>query len=443
MDPLLTGLIGVILLFVLLAAGVHIGFSLMISGFIGLSIILGDFEPAIKMTVTAFYHRITSPVLVTLPLFVLMGYLASGGGISRNIYNSLSLWFGRFKSGLGIATVFACTAFGTVCGSSLVTAAVFTKICAPEMRRCGYEKKLAYAICASAGAIGMLIPPSILAVVYGILSGESIGKILMAGVAPGLLLTIGFSLAIVIIGMIKPSSIKAVARPSVAWSERIKSLKDWWSVVIVSIVIFGGLYGGVFSPSEASAVAAFLLLIIYLFIAIVGKEGGEKKSELMGIFSETAVTSAMVFLVLGSATVFSNFITMAGLTKKLLNLIMGSQVSPFVIVLIIIFFILILGCFLDSTSILCITIPVFNPIIKAIGIDPIWYATVIILSVEIGLITPPFGMNVFAAKGAAEPDVKMEDIFGGVIPFFIVMMLVLILLLAVPQISLFFPRFVE
>jgi tripartite ATP-independent transporter DctM subunit len=289
----------------------------------------------------------------------------------------------------------------------------------------------------------MLIPPSILAVVYGILSGESIGKILMAGVAPGLLLTIGFSLVIVIIGMIKPSSIKVVARPSVTWNERIKSLKDWWSVVIVSFVIFGGMYGGVFSPSEASAVAAFLLLIIYLFIAIVGKEGGEKKSELMGIFSETAVTSAMVFLVLGSATVFSNFITMAGLTKKLLNLIMGSQVSPFVIVLIIIFFILILGCFLDSTSILCITIPVFNPIIKSIGIDPIWYATVIILSVEIGLITPPFGMNVFAAKGAAEPDVKMEDIFGGVIPFFIVMMLVLILLLAVPQISLFFPRFVE
>lgn len=442
MDPLITGLIGVTLLFVLLAVGFHIGFSLMISGLIGLSLVLGNFEPAIKMAVTAFYHKITSPVLITVPLFVLMGYLASGGGISSSIYNSLRLWFGNFKSGLGIATVFACTAFGTVCGSSLVTAAVFAKICAPEMRRCGYEKKLSYAICASAGAIGMLIPPSILAVIYGILSGESVGKILMAGVAPGVLLMIGFSLAVVVIGIVKPSSIRLVPRPSVTWNEKIRSLKDWWSVLIVSVVIFGGLYGGVFSPSEASAVAGFALLVIYVLIAILGKKITEKKLELKGIFAETAMTSAMVFLILGSATVFSNFITLAGLTKKLLNLIMASKVSPFVVVLIIVFFILILGCFLDSGSILCITVPIFNPIINALGVDPIWYATVIILSVEIGLITPPFGMNVFATKGVAEPDVKMEEIFAGILPFLIVMMLTLILLLAVPSISTFLPSFV-
>jgi len=443
MENLGISLVGVIALFVLLAVGVHIGFALMISGFVGLFLLRHEIAPVMNMIVSAFYHKVTMPVLITLPLFIIMGFLASGGGISQDIYRSLSLWVGRFKSGLGIATVLACTAFGTVCGSSLVTAAVFTKISAPEMRRNGYEKKLAYGICASAGAIGMLIPPSMLAVVYGILSGESIGKLLMAGVAPGLLLTVGFSVAIVLIGMVRPDSMRVAEMPTVSWGARFRSLKDWWSVTIVAGCIFGGLYGGVFSPSEAAAVAAFALFVIYILMMLLGKHRQEKVKELRGIFFETAVTSAMVFLVLGSATVFSSFITMSGLTKFMVQVIVDSQASPFSIVLIIVGFILILGCFLDSTSILCITIPIFNPIIRTLGVDPIWYATVIIMAVEIGLITPPFGMNVFATKGVAESDVKMEEIFSGVLPFLVVMLLVLVFLLAFPAVSTFLPSMVE
>ena len=443
MENMGIGLIGVIALFVLLVLGVHIGFALIISGFIGLYLIRPEIGTITSMVISSFYHKVTMPALITLPLFIIMGFLASGGGISHNIYRSLALWIGRFKSGLGIATVLACTAFGTVCGSSLVTAAVFTKISAPEMRKQGYEKRLAYAICASAGAIGMLIPPSMLAVVYGILSGQSIGKLLMAGVVPGLLLTVGFSAAVVLIGIVKPSSMQAPEMPAVSWNERWKSLKDWWSVVIVALCIFGGMYGGIFSPSEAAAAAAFVLFVIYLLMMFLGKNRQEKFKELMDIFFETAVTSAMVFLVLGSATVFSAFITMSGVTKFMLNTIMSSQASPLVIVLIIQFFILILGCFLDSTSILCITIPIFNPIIISLGIDPIWYATVTIMAVEIGLITPPFGMNVFATKGVAEPDVTMEDIFAGILPFLAVMFLTLIFLIVFPSVCTFLPSMVE
>ncbi len=445
MDSLTIGFLGIGALLFLIVVGVHIGFALILSGTLGLYMILQQSGPVMNTVVSGFYHKVTSPALVTVPLFVLMGFLASGGGISRSIYESLSLWFGKFKSGLGIATVFACTGFGTVCGSSLVTAAVFARISAPEMRNSGYDKKLAYGICASAGAIGMLIPPSILIVIYGILSGESIGKLLMAGITPGLLLTLFFSLTIIVVGWIKPVMLGDISKhTAVSLRQRLYSLKNWWSVGIVAFVMFGGIYGGVFSPSEAAAVAAFLLLVIYLSITVFSrtKRAGIKK-ELLGMFYETAITSAMIFFVMGGATVFSSFITLSGITAKLSAFITSSGMSEIVVVLIIVFFVLILGCFLDSTSILCITIPVFNPIINSMHIDPIWYATVIILAVEVGLITPPFGLNVFATKGVAQPDVELEDIFTGILPFLVAMMLALILLLAFPPISIFLPSFVE
>ena len=452
MDAMTASISGVVLLLILLVTGVHIGFALIAAGIAGLIVVLGSFTPVITSVVSAFYHKVSMPALVTVPLFVLMGFLASGGGISRQLYESLSLWLGRFRSGLGVATVVACTAFGTVCGSSLVTAAVFAKISAPEMRRCGYDKRLAYGICASAGAIGMLIPPSILAIVYGILSGESIGKLLMAGVAPGLLLMVVFSSQIIFyyakfkpemlnvggMGVVKKATLK----------EQLASLKHWWSVAIVAVIIFGGMYGGVFSPSEGSAVAAFVLLVIYLGLGYANRHkpresGLTMKQELASIFNETAVTSSMIFFVMGGATVFSNFITLTGVTGQISTFLTGAGIAKINVVLMIMVIILILGCFLDSTSILCVTIPVFNPIIKSLGIDPIWYATCVIMAAEVGLITPPFGLNVFATKGAAEPDVGLEDVFAGSMSFFLGMVAVLLLLLFVPIVATFLPSFVE
>jgi len=441
MDALTIGIIGIILLFVLLALGVHIGVALIASGLMGLWILTG-FEGAIKMVTSAFYHKVSKPALITLPLFILMGHLASGGGISQGIYNSLSMWLGRFRSGLGISTVAACTAFGTVCGSSLVTAAVFAKISAPQMRRYGYDKVLAYSICASGGSIGMLIPPSILAIVYGTLSGVSIGKVLMAGVAPGILLLLAFSATIVIIGKIKPSMVGRPMEPS-TWRERITSLKSWWSIVIVGIVIFGGMYAGIFSPTEAGAVAAFILLVIYLFVTLPNLNRKESIKELLSNLTETSVTSAMIFLVMGGATVFSHFIVLSGITTALSDMMLGTGLPSFLIMAIFTGIVLLLGCFLDGISILCITIPVFNPIAIASGIDPIWYATIIILSIEVGLITPPLGLNLYATKGVAEKDVSLEDIFKGAIPFFIAMLCTLAFLYAFPMVSTYLPSFVN
>ncbi len=446
LDPFVIGSLGIALLFVLLAMGFHIGFALIISGVAGIMTMVG-FESTMSMVINSFYHKISNPSLITLPLFILMGHLSSGGGISKDLYESLSLWLGKFRSGLGIATVLACAAFGTVCGASIVASAVFSKISAPQMRKQGYNKSLAYAICASSGAIGMLIPPSILAIVYGTLSGVSIGKVLMAGIAPGILVTIAFSVAIILVGKIKPQWIQtdpdAVYSPT--WKDRIKSLKAWWSVSIVGVAIFGGMYGGIFSPSEAASVAAFLLAVIY-FIRVLFADQAEKKrliKQLWSCLSETAVTSALIFFIFGSATVFSQFIVLTGLTTRLSDMFAGSGLSPAVLVLTFTVVFLILGIFLDGISILCITIPVFNPLINAAGINEIWYATIVILSVEVGLITPPVGLNLFASKGVAEADVSLEDIVRGIFPFFFAMLACVALIFLFPEISTFLPQLVD
>ncbi len=443
MDPYVVALLGGILLFVLLAVGVHIGIALAISGFVGITYLAG-FHQAVTMNVSAFYHKISNPGLITLPLFILMGYLASGGGISKNLFDSLSLWLGRFRGGIGIASVIGCTFFGTVCGSSVVTTAVFSKICAPEMRRQGYGKSVSYAICASAGSIGMLIPPSLIAIVYGMLSGVSIGKVLMAGVMPGILWAVLFSIAIMLIGKFKPAEIP-LSPIHATWKQRFSSLKLWWPIAIVAFCIFYGMYGGIFSPNEAAAVASFVLFVAYIMANIIRHKGAkrqQKLKEMKGLFTDTATTSALIFLVMGAATVFSNFLILTGVATKILDFVSAWGLGKYGILCLFSFIYLILGCFLDSISMLCITIPVFNPIVAGAGIDPIWYATIVIVSVEIGLITPPVGLNLYAAKGVAEADVSLEDIIAGILPFLAAEIVSLMIIFGFPQLSTWLPAYV-
>ncbi|MEM4406457.1 MAG: TRAP transporter large permease [Candidatus Methanomethylicaceae archaeon] len=441
MDPSLVAFLGLVLLLVTLALGVHIGIALTISGLVGMSLISG-FYPALKTATGALYHKVSNPTLVTLPLFILMGVLAGSGGISDQIYETLNKWLGKVRAGLGISTIFGCAAFGTVCGSSLVTAAVFAKTAAPQMRRQGYDKTLSYSICATAGTIGMLIPPSILAVVYGMLSGLSIGKVLMAGVAPGILLTIGFSLVVFLISIINPAKVGPPLH-SISWKERLRSIKNFWTIAVVGSCIFGGIYGGVFTPTEASAFAAFALIVIHAILRLpkLGLDGFSK--ELLSALRETSITSGMIFLVMGGATVFSQFVVLCGLAGKLSRFFSAAGLDMHTTVALLCFFILILGCFLDGISILSITIPVFNPIVAAAGADLVWYATLAILATEIGLVTPPVGLNVYATKGVAETDVRLEDIFRGIIPFFMCEVIVLVILYIFPWVATFLPSFVD
>jgi tripartite ATP-independent transporter DctM subunit len=276
------------------------------------------------------------------------------------------------------------------------------------------------------------------------LSGLSTGKVLMAGVAPGILWALLFSLAIILIGKFKPDQIPISSIPA-TWRQRIVSLKLWWPIVIVAVTIFGGMYGGVFSPNEAAAVASFVLFVAYLFGNIVRQKGTKRQlklKEMKSLFTDTATTSALIFLVMGAATIFSNFIVLTGIATKILAFISSWGLESLGVLILFSLIYLVLGCFLDSISMLCITIPVFNPIIDAAGIDPIWYATIVITSVEIGLITPPVGLNLYAAKGVAEADVSLEDIISGIFPFFAAEIVALFIIFAFPAMSTFLPSYV-
>jgi C4-dicarboxylate transporter DctM subunit len=433
MDPLLVGIIGIICLIVLLALGVHVAVALGFVGFLGSSVLVG-IDSAVWGGVNIFYYKVSSYAFVTIPLFVVMGYLGSEGDLSKNIFSALNHWIGRIKGGIGIATVCSCALFGTICGSSLVTASVFSVICAPEMRRQGYEKNLAYGICASSGLIGMLIPPSVLAVVYGVLSGESVGKLLIAGIYPGILLTIFYSLTIYIIAKIKPQSIQVAAGANVTWREKLKGVANLWPVVVIALIIFGGIFGGVFNPTEAGAVAALVVLVL-----VISVQRRESWKLIPLAFRDTATTSAMIFLIFGGAAIFSQFLVLTGIATKTAEAILGLHLSKISLLFLISILYLILGCFLDSVSMLSITIPLFNPIIRSMGINPIYYAVIVILSIETGMITPPVGLCVYGSKAVAEPDVTLEDIFKGVLPFFVAALIALIIVIAYPPLCILLP----
>lgn len=435
MDPILIGISGIVFLFILLFLGVHIGVALGITGILGMALMVGV-DGAVSAAVNVFYYKVASFALITIPLFVLMGYLASAGDLSKNIFRTLHQWFGGFKSGIGIATVLSCTFFGTICGSSLVTASVFSVTAAPEMRRSGYEKKLAYGICASAGMIGMLIPPSILMVIYGVFSGESVGKLLIAGIAPGILIAVLFSLTIMVLVKLKPELIQANSYDETGSGKRFSwnTLYNIWPVIVVAVVIFGGIFGGVFSPTEAGAVA---VLVIFIVLMILKRRDAWKL--VTPAIVNTLSTSAMIFLVLGGAAIFSQFLVLAGIAGDLAEFVKSLQLSKYALISIIALFYLILGCLLDSISMLSITIPLFNPLAEAYGMDPIWYAVVVIVSIEIGLITPPVGLNAYASKSVAEADVTLENIFLGVLPFFFVALLSVVIIIIFPWLSTILP----
>lgn len=434
MDPFWVGIAGLAALAVLLLAGVHVGISLAMVGFLGLCFVLG-FKPAIYTLVGGTYHRIASWDLMTLPLFVLMGLLAAGGGVSKTLYDGLTLWVGKIRGGLGIATTTANALFGTLSGSSLVNAVVFSKIAAPEMRRYGYDKKIAYALCASAGMIGMLIPPSIMMIVYGAVSGDSMGALLIAGTAPGIVLTITIIGAIFLITIIKPAWI---GRPSdmetVTWRQRFAVLPSFWPVGVIAASLFGGIFGGVFTPTEASAVATFVVFIVLLIL-----KRRDSLALLKTSLIDTASISAMIFLLFAGATIFSRFMVVTGFSSMIVESIIGLGMSNLALVVLISFLVLVLGVFLDGVSIVLICVPIISPAIRSLGMDSIWFAMVFVLAIHIGQITPPVGFTVFAAKGVAEPDVSLEDIFRGCIPFFVAALVALAIIILFPWLSTILP----
>jgi C4-dicarboxylate transporter DctM subunit len=416
----------------LLALGVHIGLALALAGVLGSWVILGQFSSVFGLLKSSPYYSISVYELSVVPLFILMGMFSLYGGISESAYRAINSWVGRIRGGLGIATVWACTAFGATSGSSVAAASVFTKVSYPEMKKEGYEPHFACASVAVSAGIAMLIPPSLYAVIYGMLAQASIAKMLMAGVLPGLLQAMTLSLGVYFMALKNPK-IAPISKVSYSWKDRTVNSLQSWPMLVLAAIIIGGIYSGVFTPTEAAAVGAFAALVIS-----VGKRK-LKMAQLKESLIETAYTTAMLNLVIIGATVFSRLLTVSGFPNWLAGLIASAGLSPLVLVIVILVIFIILGCFIDAMSIMFITIPIFAPIIAAAGVDLIWFGVLTTVALNMGTITPPFGLCVYTAKAVAGPDVTVEGIFRASFPMYVPVLGTLVLLAAFPVISTIIP----
>ena len=429
MSTELIGVLGILVLFILLAMRMYIGMAMMVVGFVGTGFIIG-WQPSLDLLGLLPMDESASYNLSVIPLFILMGQFAFISGISTDIYNTVYKWMGHLRGGLAMATVLACAFFSAVSGSSLATGATMGMVAIPEMLKYKYDPRLATGCVAAGGTLGILIPPSIGFVIYGIQTEQSIGKLLMAGLLPGIMLSGLFILAIIIMCAFKPEM--GPHGPAASWSVRFKSLSGTWGMLLLFLLVIGGIYTGIFTPTEAAGVGAFGALLI---LAIKRKLTWSAVVQCLG---ETGKMTAFIFLIIIGAAVFSYFLALTGLPTLLSDFIIGLTVSRWLIFTAIIVVYMILGCVMEVYSIMILTLPIIFPIVMALGFDPIWFGVMIVIVLEVGLITPPIGLNVFVLKGSA-PGIPVETIFRGIWPFLGMALVAMVLLALFPQIALFIP----
>lgn len=430
MDPMVVGALGTVLLVVLLGMGMPIAFLMMLVGFLGIWKLsaLGAALPVIAQTV---YGVASHYPFTIIPLFIIMGGLASAAGITRELYVTFDKWFRRLPGGLGVATIAACAGFAAVSGSSVAASATMGNLALPEMRRFGYAPRLATGVVAAGGTLSFLLPPSLGFVVYGMLTEQSIGKLFVSGLLPGLLLSAAYG--IVVIGWVKINPSIAPSLPErVPLKEKLAALKGIRETALVFCVVMGGIYFGFINPTEAGAVGAFAL-----FVIVLAKRRLTGQTIVSCLLEATRITVMVLFLVAG-ATVFSYFLALSTIPTQVSVWIAGLAVSRYVVLAIIIIIYFFLGCFLDSISMMVLTLPVVFPVIESLNFHPVWFGVVAVLMMEAGLITPPVGLNVYTLAGIAK-DVPMAEIFKGATPFLLAIILTVIVLTIFPNIVLFLP----
>jgi len=429
MSPELAGIVGILLLFGLFAFRMSIGLSMLAIGFLGYVYVAGA-SAGLAMVGIAVYTTARSYALSVIPMFILMGMFLLHSGLGHDIFQSVDTWMRHLRGGLAMATIGACAAFAAVSGSATATAATIGAVALPEMKRYNYKDSLATACVAVGGTLGILIPPSAILILYGILTEESIGKLLIAGILPGILQTVLFWVTVYLLVRRNPSL--APLRPSTAFREKLASLRKIWPVLVLFLLVMGGIYSGVSTPTEAAAVGAFGALIFSLATRRFSRK------TLVESLDQTARTTAMLFLILIGAVIFSRFLAVTRIPFELSAFVAGLGVSRFVVMALILFLLLFLGCFVEGIALLMLTIPILYPLIIDLGFDGIWFGVVMIVMLNIGMVTPPVGMNVYVTAGVAK-DVPLMTIFHGVIPFLIAMIVCAILLVAFPQIVTFLP----
>jgi tripartite ATP-independent transporter DctM subunit len=434
MNPTLVGIIGITVMVLIFFSRMPVAYVMTMIGFLGFSLMI-TFKGGLNLLSRNIYEVFSSYGLTTIPLFILMGQLAFNSGISGRLYDTAYKFLGSTRGGLAMATVSACTAFGAVCGSSPATAATMATVGLPEMKRYKYADELATGSVASGGGLGMIMPPSVVLIVYGILTEESIGKLFVAGIFPAFLITLLFILAIYVRCRLSPD--QGPPGEKFTLKEKLRSLTGLIDTLAVFSLVIGGLFFGFFTPTEAAAVGVFGVLAVSLVRRQLTWQGFVKS------LYETLRTSCMVMLLIAGAVVFGKFLAVTRIPFNIASWIGGFDLPPFAVLTMIILVYFLGGCFMDALAFVMLTVPIFFPVVTNLGYDPIWFGIIIVMVTEMGVITPPVGINVYVVYGVAQSvigGVPLESIFKGIVPFLLAVIVGLIILILFPQIILILPN---
>lgn len=429
MSPITIGLISFVILFALLVIGLPIGFGMFIVGFAGFCYLMSP-SAAIAKIATVPFEVASSYDLGTLPLFLLMANIVFASGLGQDFYNLAARWIGRLRGGLAMATIAGCAGFAAVSASSLATAVTMSLVASPEMKKYKYDPALITGSIAAGGGLGILIPPSGVLIIYGIITECSIGKLFIAGIIPGIIQAVFFICAVYIICLIRPNY--GPQGPAYSFKEKIAALGKCGEIVALIVIVLGGLIVGWFTPTEAGAVGAFGAIILSLIRRRLNL------SKFRQAILDTVRTTGMLYLIMIGAFMFQYFVAVTTIPFVLADFVTGLAVPPMATMLLIIVVYIVLGCFLEAMSMILLTVPIFFPLVQSLGFDLLWFGVLIVIVVELALITPPMGMTVYAVSGL-QPDVPLTVIFKSVIPFIIASIFLVILLLFVPSLALFLP----
>ena len=420
---------------VLVALRMPVAVAMFVVGGFGFASLAG-WSAFLNLLNTAPFGRVSTYTLSVLPLFLLMGQLAARSGLSRSLFDSARAWVGHRRGGLAVSTVFGCAAFGSVCGSSIATGATMASVALPEMRRHGYSGALATGTLAAGGTLGILIPPSVILVIYAVITEQSVGKLFLAGLLPGLVATLGYAVAIAVHVRLRPESGPVV--PALPYRARFRSLASVWPVAVIFLSVIGGIYFGVFTPTEAAAVGAAATALAAI------ASGRLSRSAFVSSLLETAQATGMIFLILISAEIFNSFLAVSQVTTALAEALAASGLAPMSIMVGIVLVYLILGCVMDSLAMILLTVPVFFPLVTGLGFGyteeaiAVWFGILAVIAVEIGLITPPIGLNVYVIN-ALDGRTRLSESFRGVMPFVLSALVLLAIVLSFPAICLWLP----
>ncbi len=430
MNPITIGILGIIALFVLLGLRMQIGFAMALVGFLGF-FVLNSFDAGVAVLGILPYKTAAHYTLSVIPLFMLMGQFANHSNMGTEVYDMLYRWIGYLPGGLAMATVGACACFAAISGSSLATAAMFGTIALPEMQKLKYSDSLATGCIAAGGTLGILIPPSSVLILYGILTEQSIGKLFIAGMIPGVALALLFIVTIFVMTKIRPEM--GLPGPKFPMKEKVVALKSTFGLSALFVLVIGGLYTGWLTPTEAAGAGAFGALVVMIL------KGRFTWGNFVGSLKDSAGATAMIFCIIIGAMIFQYFITLSQIPDQLARAVVGLGVGPYVVLTLIIGTFIVLGCFMEGLSIMVLAVPIVFPIIVQLGFDPIWFGIIITLTMEMSLITPPVGVNVFVLSGVAR-DIPMNTMFRGIVPFWFAMLACIILLVIFPEIVMVLPN---